>query len=74
MPMSILLSRKIIAAAVGAAAGFAWYYFVGCTTGTCPISSNPYISTAYGALVGLLLYPAPKKSAGEEKKPGGEIK
>jgi len=38
----------------GAAAGFAWYYYVGCATGTCPISSNPYISTAYGAVVGLL--------------------
>jgi uncharacterized membrane protein YedE/YeeE len=38
----------------GAAAGFAWYYFVGCTTGTCPISSNPYVSTGYGAIVGAL--------------------
>lgn len=39
----------------GAAAGFAYYYFIGCTTGTCPITSSPYISTGYGALVGLLL-------------------
>ena len=35
--------------------GFAYYYFVGCASGTCPITSNPYVSTAYGALVGLLL-------------------
>ncbi len=38
----------------GGAAGFAWYYFVGCTTGTCPISSNPYLSTGYGAFVAAL--------------------
>jgi hypothetical protein len=40
--------------AVGGIAGFGWYYFVGCATGACPISSNPYISTGYGALVGAL--------------------
>jgi hypothetical protein len=36
----------------GGVAGFAWYYFVGCTTGSCPITSNPYISSGYGALMG----------------------
>ena len=39
----------------GALVGFGYYYFVGCQTGTCPLTSNPYIATAYGALVGLLL-------------------
>jgi hypothetical protein len=46
---------KLIAyVAGGGALGFAYYYFVGCSSGTCPISSNPYISTLYGAFVGFL--------------------
>jgi hypothetical protein len=39
----------------GAAAGLAWQKVIGCRTGTCPITSNPYISTMYGAVMGFLL-------------------
>lgn len=39
----------------GALAGFAYYYFIGCWSGTCPITGSPYLSTAYGALMGFLL-------------------
>lgn len=42
------------AVAVGAAAGYAYYRFIGCRTGVCPITSNPWISTLYGALMGAL--------------------
>jgi len=40
--------------AAGAAFGFGWHRLVGCRTGACPITANPYISTAYGAFLGLI--------------------
>jgi hypothetical protein len=40
---------------LGGAAGFAYYYFIGCVGNTCPITSNPYISTGYGMATGLFL-------------------
>jgi len=40
---------------VGALGGYAYYYFVGCNSGTCAITSNPLNTTAYGMLMGALL-------------------
>ena len=40
---------------IGGVLGFLFYRLVGCSTGHCPITSNPWMSTAYGALLGLLL-------------------
>jgi uncharacterized protein DUF6132 len=40
---------------IGAIAGFGYHKLVGCRTGTCPITANPYISTAYGAVMGFLI-------------------
>lgn len=47
--------------AVGALGGYAYYYFIGCYSGTCPITSNPLISTIYGGVIGLLFIPRKKK-------------
>lgn len=46
--------KHLVWIAGGGVAGLAWYYFVGSTTGSCPISSNPYLSTGYGALFAAL--------------------
>jgi len=46
---------KAGAVLLGAAGGYAWYRFVGCKSGTCPITGNPIISTLYGALIGFLM-------------------
>lgn len=38
----------------GALAGLGYYFLVGCSTGTCVITSSPFTSMAYMALVGWL--------------------
>lgn len=60
------LILRIVFLVLGAAAGYAYYHFIGCVSGTCPITSNPYISTGYGAVLGLLLAPGRKKNAAEQ--------
>ena len=52
---------------LGGAGGFAYYYFIGCQGGTCPITGNPYISTSYGMMVGLLLSFDSKKKLKKEE-------
>jgi LytS/YehU family sensor histidine kinase len=41
---------------VGLIAGYAYYHFVGCASGTCAITSKPINSTLYGGLMGGLLF------------------
>lgn len=46
--------HALLATLVGAALGYAYHRFVGCSSGACPITANPYISTVYGAVMGYL--------------------
>ena len=55
----------VAGALVGAIAGFLYWQNVGCSTGTCMITSKPVNSTLYGALLGSLLFGIFKK---EDKK------
>lgn len=46
----------IIGAISGALAGYLYYKYVGCLTGTCAITSDPLKSTIYFAMLGALLF------------------
>ena len=49
-----MIGRAALFVLAGAVLGFAYQRLIGCRTGGCRITSNPYSSTLYGALVGLL--------------------
>ena len=41
---------------VGAIAGYLYYYYIGCASGTCSITSKPLNSSLYGAVMGGLIF------------------
>lgn len=45
----------LLGVALGALSGFLYWYFVGCASGTCPITASPVNSTLWGAVMGGLL-------------------
>jgi hypothetical protein len=45
---------KILPVALGAGGGYAYYRFIGCKSGACPITRNPWLSILYGAMIGLM--------------------
>ena len=53
----------IIGAVVGAVAGYIYWQQIGCSSGTCAITSKPLNSTLYGAVMGALLFGMFKKQA-----------
>lgn len=57
--MKIFLKKNIvtiIGVPFGALVGFLYWKFVGCNSGSCAITSNPFNSTIYGAAMGGLLF------------------
>jgi hypothetical protein len=56
--MTLLLQKyksELIGIAFGAVAGFLYWKFIGCSSGTCAITSKPFNSTLYGAMMGFLV-------------------
>lgn len=49
------MNTTLFAVLAGALAGYAYYRLVGCATGACPLTSNPYTSALYGAVMGLVI-------------------
>ena len=47
-----MIAKIVIGIVAGGALGYTNYRFIGCKTGACPLSANPWISTFYGMIVG----------------------
>jgi len=52
----------IVGGILGAVGGFLYWFYVGCQSGTCPITSSPWMSTIWGALIGSLFLSLFKKN------------
>jgi len=57
---------------IGAAAGYLYWYYVGCMSGSCAITSSPVNSSLYGGVLGALLVnalgPAKRKSKSNDRQ------
>ena len=64
---SNILLKRVAPVLGGAVLGYMYYYYIGCNSGHCPITSDPLISTLYGGVIGLFLaFPGiPKKKEDE---------
>ena len=60
--------RVIALPLVGGAGGWLYYRYVGCATGTCAITSSPWLSVGFGCVFGSLLYTVlrPSRSKGQD--------
>ena len=58
--------RTLLGAALGAAAGALYAHFIGCRTGTCALTSNPWTAAAFFGLTGAIAL-APGAPRGDEE-------
>lgn len=54
-------------AVAGGITGYLYWYFIGCQSGTCPITASPTNSMIWGAVMGSLLFSLFKKANKNEE-------
>jgi uncharacterized membrane protein YedE/YeeE len=47
--------KMLLGLVIGGVIGFGIGYLGKCTSGACPLTSNPIVSTIIGALIGLII-------------------
>ena len=57
----------VAGAASGAVTGYLYWYFIGCSSGTCPITASPVNSMIWGAVMGSILCSLFKKETKNEQ-------
>jgi hypothetical protein len=58
----------VIGLIVGAIGGYIYYANVGCVSGTCAITSNPWMSSGWGGVFGYLVFDMFNGRKKKEKK------
>ena len=58
---------------LGGIAGYLYYHFIGCVTGTCAITSKPVNSTVYFAVMGGLGFSMLKREKSKVKSENSEM-
>ncbi|WP_188617349.1 DUF6132 family protein [Cloacibacterium rupense] len=53
---------SLIGIFVGGILGYAYYHFIGCSTGSCSITSKPINSSVYGMVMGYLIFSSFQKN------------
>jgi len=59
---------ELIFAVIGAIGGYLYWYYIGCSTGQCPITANWYTSGIYGVVMGFLLGQVVREQIDKRKK------
>ncbi len=59
-------SLVILGTLVGAIGGYLYWKYIGCLSGTCAITSKPFNSTIYFAIIGALVFSLFKKNPKEK--------
>lgn len=53
--MGVMIARLIVGGVAGGLLGYGAHRFIGCSSGACPLTANPWISTLLGIIIGALL-------------------
>lgn len=64
------VARVVLAAVVGGVAGYLYWAKIGCVSGGCPITSDPWMTTGFGALMAAtLVWPSRDRNAAPDTAP-----
>ncbi|MCC6808556.1 MAG: YtxH domain-containing protein [Deltaproteobacteria bacterium] len=55
-----MLIQTLLYVGGGGALGFGYYKLVGCRSRACLLTSNPWVATIYGAVMGFMLGNGPR--------------
>lgn len=53
--MSSMVLRLVIGGTAGVLLGLAVYKFIGCRSGACPLTGNPYVAATLWGIMGLVI-------------------